>query len=93
MKFLSSIKNKIVNCFFIIFISSIIFLVPLKILSYGWSPNYAMLISSSFAKANDVPLSDKLIKESIKINKPLYYFAKEEALFYLVISGFILFNI
>ena len=93
MKFLSSIKNKIVNCFFIIFISSIIFLVPLKILSYGWSPNYAMLISSSIAKSNDYPINDRIIKESIKNNKPLYYFTKEEALFYLVISCFLLFNI
>ena len=93
MKFLTLIKDKIVNYFFIVFISLIIFLIPLKILSYGWSPNYAMLISASFAKSKDFPISDKIIKESVVNNKPVYHFAKEDALFYLVVSAFIIFNI
>ncbi|MBQ3644778.1 MAG: hypothetical protein II961_09295 [Candidatus Riflebacteria bacterium] len=93
MNILSSFTNCIFKGFSLLIVSIILVFVPLKILSYGWSPNYAMLISSALTQNGDIPLSDETIKESIKTNTTIYDKAKEKNLIYIVTSIFILFNI
>ncbi len=93
MKFLTSLTDKVLKCFSLVFISAILVFVPLKILSYGWAPNYAMLISSALTQSSDIPLSQEIIKESIKDNTTIYEKAKETNLIYIVTGTFIVFNI
>ena len=93
MNILVSIGKKLFNFVATISLLAILFFVPLKILSYGWSPNYAMLITSTFTKSNDLPLSNEVIKESIKTQKKVYDLAKEENLVYFVTFSFVMFNI
>ena len=93
MKYLTLIANKILKCFSLILIAAILILVPLKILSFGWSPNYAMLISSALTQNGDLTFSKETIKESIKENIPIYVKAKENNLIYIVTLCFIVFNI
>ena len=93
MKFLTSMTDKVLKCFSLVFISAILVFIPLKILSYGWSPNYAMLISSALTQNGDIAISQETIKESIKDNKTIYDKAKENNLIYIVTGTFIVFNI
>ncbi len=97
MKFLALVKEKLFTFVYIVFITAIVLYVPLKVLSYGWSPNYAMLLSSTFTKSNVMPVDKEIIKESVKINKPIYYLNysinKEENLVGIVILVFVFFNI
>ncbi len=93
MKILASITKRLFNLISVVFIISILFIIPLKILSYGWSPNYAMLITSVFTKSDSLPVSNKTLVESVKSNKPIYDIAKEKNLVYLVTFTFVIFNL
>ena len=93
MKFLTSLTDKVLKYFSLVFISAVLVFIPLKILSYGWSPNYAMLISSAITQDGDFVISQETIKESIKDNKTIYEKAKENNLIYIVTGTFIVFNI
>ena len=85
--------DKVLKCFSLVFIAAILVLIPLKILSYGWAPNYAMLISSALTQNGDFAVSKETIRESIKDNVTIYEKAKENNLFYIVTGTFILFNL
>ena len=93
MKFLASLTDKVLKCFSLVFIAAILVFIPLKILSYGWAPNYAMLISSALTQNGDLAVSQDTIKESIKEKVTIYEKAKENNLFYIVTGTFIVFNI
>ncbi len=93
MKFLSSFSDKIIRFFSLFLISAILVIVPLKILSYGWAPHYAMLISATLTKNGDFPLSKEGIRKGISSNTPIYDVEKERNLIYIVFITFILFNI
>ena len=93
MKFLISLTDKVLKCFSLVFISIVLVFVPLKILSYGWAPNYAMLITSALTQNGDIPVSKEVIKESVKDNTTIYEKAKENNLIYIVTGTFIVYNI
>ena len=90
---LSKLLEKSINIFFLILISAVLLLVPLKILSYGWSPNYAMLISATLTKDSNFPIPQECIEESVKNNKPIYDNLKEHNLIIIVTATFVIFNI
>ena len=93
MKFLSTITDKILRFFLLFCISFALLFIPLKILSYGWSPSYGMLISATVTKSFNLPFSNEAITESIKNNKPIYVIEKENNLVVIVVLAFVLFNI
>lgn len=93
MNFLSKTFDRALKCFSLLLISAILLFVPLKILSYGWSPNYAMLISSALTKNSDMPVNHSDIVESIKELTTLHKRAAENNLINIVTAAFLLFNI
>ena len=93
MKYLTLIADRFLKCFSILVISAILVLIPLKILSYGWTPNYAMLISSALTQSGDLPISQENIKESIRDNTTIYEKAKEDNTIYIITCTFIIYNI
>ncbi len=93
MKFLSTITDKTLRFFLLFSVAAALIFIPLRILSFGWAPNYGMLLSSTITKTFGLPISDEVLTESIKNNVPIYVKEKEDNLFYIVTISFILFNI
>lgn len=93
MKFLTKLYDRTIKCFSLILIAAILVYIPLKILSYGWSPNIGMIISSVITQNSDIPPSPETIVESIKSLAPIYPGAVENNLVNIVTTSFILFNI
>ena len=93
MKLLTNITDRVIKFFYIFLIALILVIVPLKILSYGWNPNYAMLISATLTKDCSLPITQDSIEESIKSNKPLYHSEKERKLIIFITVTFIVFNL
>ena len=93
MKFLTKLYDRIIKCLSLILIAAILVYIPLKILSYGWSPNIGMIISSVITQNSDIPPSPEEIVESIKNLTPIYPVAVESNLVNIVTASFILFNI
>lgn len=92
MKFLTFMTEKSFRFLSWFIIAAAIVIVPMRVISLGWSPDAGVFMASCLNKLNLVPISDEVIIDSIKALKPLYPSAVEDNLLILIVSGFALIN-
>ena len=87
------LRDGLFKCLFLFLIGAILVFIPLKILSYGWSSDFGMLLSSALVYNSDIPTSHSIIKECIQNQIPIYTVVAENTLIFVTLTTFLLFNI
>lgn len=93
MKFIKTALDFILRLVSLFVVAVVLVFIPLKVLSYGWSPNFGMMVAATLIKGSSIPISPEVIVDSIKSLSLLYPNAVEYTLINYVTALFVLFNI